>query len=159
MMKSGSPRGMVGGKMRRPGKASRNPEEVASCTGWRGPLKWSRVESGLGGLLHLISVMPDWIGFKHNRMIANATPDQYKLPFRYMFVMPLCCGTVSYTGASLSVLSYLPNHKACDQLFFVSLISSHLCRWMKLSRRNDMHHHKQTKATIWERVLSCAVLH
>ena len=42
MMKSGSPQPpqMVGGKMRRPGKASRNPEEVARGSGQLYRLAW-----------------------------------------------------------------------------------------------------------------------
>ena len=70
MMKSGSPRGMVGGKMRRPaGKAwwnrgSGQRRDQLCRLVWS--LKWSWVEGILADFFILISVMPDWIGFKHN---------------------------------------------------------------------------------------------
>ena len=46
MMKSGSPRGMVGGKMRRPGKASWNPEEVARPTSLSRPSHFPTIPRG-----------------------------------------------------------------------------------------------------------------
>ena len=88
MMKSGSPQ-----PPRLLGRPGWNPEEVAkevtSCRGWRGPWSGPWVKVGLGGLLHLISVMPDWIGFKQTQLLIVHGSDHHHnfLPHAHCMLM------------------------------------------------------------------------